>query len=98
MPPLENLQLRQTINNHIAQVWECLQITQDNSALEDEETAQKNKRNAQEWLVAFKHSLPPEGHQYMMQLVYRIMEEQRAGRYPLSFLESEEMQQQGRGW
>ena len=97
MQPHETLQLRQTIDKHITQVWECLQITQDKSALVDDVTAQKKKANSEAWLMAFKHSLPPEGHEYMMQLVYRMLEEQRAGRYPLSFLGSGDMDQRDRG-
>jgi len=91
MQPPVSLNLRQNINSHLAQVWECLQVTEDTSASEDDVAAQTKKKHANEWLMTFKYSLSPEGHEYMMQVVHRMIEEHKAGRQPLSFLEPGDM-------
>ena len=88
MQPIASLQLRQNIHSHLAQVWECLQIIQNTSVSEDDVAAQTKKKHANEWLMTFKYSLPPEGHEYMMQVVRLMIEEHKAGRKPLSFLKS----------
>ncbi|KAL7775207.1 hypothetical protein CFE70_006125 [Pyrenophora teres f. teres 0-1] len=98
MQPHLSLQLRQNINRHLPKVWKCLQIAQDTTVSADDMEAQKEKMQANEWLMMFKRSLPPDGHYYMVQVVCHMISENKAGRWPLAFLGSGNMEQQGQGW
>ncbi|KAA8623329.1 hypothetical protein PtrV1_04635 [Pyrenophora tritici-repentis] len=68
MQPRASLQLRQNINQHLPKVWKCLQIVQGMPVSANDQDAQKLRMQANEWLMMFKRSLPPDGHDYMMQV------------------------------
>ncbi|USP78863.1 hypothetical protein yc1106_06137 [Curvularia clavata] len=75
-------QLRAHINPHIPQLWHCLQLTLQNH-VQTSQAAIKEQNCAHQWLLSFKHSLPPEGRTYLAQVVARMNLEKAAGRDPL---------------
>lgn len=88
IPPNASARLRANINRYIPQAWQCLLLANQRSELATEADVQKRKR-AQQWLMCFKNSLPPEGRTYMMHVVNWMHGERTAGRDPLASLASQ---------
>jgi hypothetical protein len=82
-PAQASAQLRANINNHLPQVWQCLQLEAARYQPTDPELI-KQKQQAHAWLDSFKQSLPQEAHGYMKLVVSRMIAAAQQGRDPLA--------------
>ncbi|KAF1837649.1 hypothetical protein BDW02DRAFT_595319 [Decorospora gaudefroyi] len=85
-PPEASKNLRDNIDKHLPQVWQCLKLIDDTYIPTSPDNI-RQREQAQKWLTSFKHSLPEEGHEYMNLVVVRMVEASHAGKDPLSVLD-----------